>query len=68
MMKVFVNQKQVEISTQANVTTLLQKVSLPTLTGIAVAVNNQVVKKDDWESYYLSEDDNVLVIKAAQGG
>lgn len=36
--------------------------------GIAVAVNNTVVPKDQWNSYLLQPDDAVLVIKATQGG
>lgn len=36
--------------------------------GIAVAVNNTVVSKTEWESYVLMSHDNVLVISATQGG
>jgi len=36
--------------------------------GIAVAVNETVVPKAQWDSYELKHNDNVLVIKATQGG
>lgn len=36
--------------------------------GIAVAVNETVVPKAQWDSYELQHNDNVLVIKAIQGG
>lgn len=36
--------------------------------GIAVAVNEIVVPKIQWERYQLQLNDNVLVIKATQGG
>ena len=36
--------------------------------GIAVAVNETIVPKTQWESYILQPDDKVLVIKATQGG
>ncbi|MGP8214774.1 MAG: sulfur carrier protein ThiS [Bacteroidia bacterium] len=36
--------------------------------GIAVAVNNAVVQKAKWESFTLHEGDNIIVIKATQGG
>ena len=36
--------------------------------GIAVAVNETIVPKKQWESYILQPDDKVLVIKATQGG
>lgn len=36
--------------------------------GLAVAVNTQVIAKADWETYLLSEADDILVITATQGG
>ena len=36
--------------------------------GIAVAVNETVVPKTQWDSYNLQHHDHVLVIKATQGG
>lgn len=36
--------------------------------GIAVAINQTVIPKTDWESTDLKEKDNVLIIKATQGG
>jgi len=36
--------------------------------GIAVAVNDIVIPKAQWESYQLQQNDAVLVIKATQGG
>ena len=36
--------------------------------GIAIAVNNTVVPKSDWPSFLLHEKDDVLIIKATQGG
>ena len=36
--------------------------------GIAVAVNETIVPKAQWDSYELKQNDKVLVIKATQGG
>jgi sulfur carrier protein len=36
--------------------------------GIAVAVNDTIVPKKQWDSYELQHRDNVLIIKATQGG
>lgn len=36
--------------------------------GIAVAVNNTVIPKSDWNSYHLNPNDQVLIISATQGG
>lgn len=36
--------------------------------GIAVAVNNEIISKNEWSSRALAEGENVLVIRATQGG
>ena len=36
--------------------------------GVAVAVNQQVIARKDWNHYDLKEKDQVLIIKATQGG
>jgi sulfur carrier protein len=36
--------------------------------GIAVAVNSEVKSKSVWESTFLLPNDDVLIIKATQGG
>lgn len=36
--------------------------------GIAVAVNNFVIPRSDWNSYPLKPNDQILIISATQGG
>ena len=36
--------------------------------GIAVAVNNNIVTKSEWETFTLKTSDAVLIITATQGG
>jgi len=36
--------------------------------GIAIAVNNIVIPRNNWQHHLLNENDDVLVIKATQGG
>jgi sulfur carrier protein len=36
--------------------------------GIAVAINNKIVPKTDWEKTIVLQHDSVLIIKATQGG
>ena len=36
--------------------------------GIAVAINQTVIPKSDWNSHYLNETDDILIISATQGG
>lgn len=37
-------------------------------TGVAVAINESVIPRQDWEDVTLSEEDTVEVIQAQQGG
>jgi sulfur carrier protein len=37
-------------------------------TGIAVAINNTVIPKSDWNSHPIQETDDILIISATQGG
>lgn len=36
--------------------------------GIAVAINNTVISKSNWDSHHLNETDDILIISATQGG
>ncbi len=47
---------------------LLHSENIMKTEGIAVAVNNEVVPKTEWQNFKLINDDKVLIIRAAQGG
>jgi sulfur carrier protein len=65
-MKISVNNKEVE--TGANyLLQLSQQLELPQ-TGIAVAVNNHMVPRSEWEHFVLHENDELIIIKAVCGG
>jgi sulfur carrier protein len=36
--------------------------------GVAVAINNTVIPKQNWHTTNLNPNDNILIIKATQGG
>ncbi|MEG1546970.1 MAG: sulfur carrier protein ThiS, partial [Bacteroides sp.] len=36
--------------------------------GIAIAVNNQMIPRTNWDDYLLTENVQVVIIKAACGG
>lgn len=65
-MKLKVNDQEVESgATTLSLFSLEQ--NLPA-TGIAVAVNNRMVPRTEWDSYTLNEGDCILIIKAVCGG
>ena len=47
---------------------LLEAKGMSQKTGIAVAINQQVVSKSDWGKQTLHDNDTIIVIKATQGG
>lgn len=67
-MKILLNQKEISFSSnQISVAELIESNKLPSI-GIAVAVNNKVVRKAKWISTYLQDGDSVTVITAVCGG
>lgn len=36
--------------------------------GIAIAINNEIVPKGEWENYKIKDNDHILIITATQGG
>lgn len=36
--------------------------------GIALAINNTIIPKSDWNSHLIKETDDILIISATQGG
>lgn len=67
LISIQLNNNLIEIGSSSNITTLLKTSNLPD-SGIAVAVNNTVVPKLEWEAYHLKSNDAVTVIQATQGG
>ena len=66
---VLVNQhKRVDITDQqTNLSELLMMID-GIDSGAAVAVNNQIVTKDDWAAYILNNDDKISIFGAIAGG
>ena len=65
-MKIKVNNKEVETGT-CHLLKLSQELELPS-TGIAVAVNNRMIPRTEWEHFVLREHDELVIIKAVCGG
>lgn len=47
---------------------IMDEFALSSRKGIAVAVNDKVIQRNDWSSCQLAENDVILVITAAAGG
>ena len=67
-MNVIVNNKTETTELQEKLLSLLARLNLSEKQGIAVAVNNSVVSKTNWDNYELKENDKITIIRATQGG
>ena len=66
-MNVFVNNEPRVLNGKKEISQLVELLGLSTK-GMALAVNNTVVSRSEWEKYELKENDKVTIIKATQGG
>ena len=65
-MKVNINNKETE--TQAlNVKQLAEELNLPDK-GVAIAISNSMVPRDEWEQTAITEGADIVIIKAFCGG
>jgi sulfur carrier protein len=67
-MNVIVNQQAVELPDSAKVPDLFSSLQIDSTKGIALAVNDQIVRREHWNEFQFSSNDKILIIKATQGG
>ena len=65
-MNVFINNTLKEVA-KPRILEMLTELNLNSK-GIAVAINNEVIPKTQWDQYSLNENDKVTIIRATQGG
>ena len=66
-MQVNINNEPFEISEDTSLEGLLQSLNHPT-NGIAIAINEDIIAKSDWNKVSMKANDRVLIIKAVKGG
>ncbi len=68
-MKIRVNGEEKAVRPNLNVHDLLSALAMdPTQSGIAVAVDREVIPKMEWQATELRENSEVEIIRAVQGG
>lgn len=67
-MEITVNQQSYSVSQTCSLQQLLTSVISQPANGIAIAVNQEIISKGNWDTYALQPGDNIAVIKATQGG
>lgn len=66
-MKIEVNNKQYEVVENYTVQLLIDEI-IKNRKNIAIAVNNRVISYNEWSNYKLSNNDKIIIIRAACGG
>ncbi|CAN5175066.1 sulfur carrier protein ThiS [soil metagenome] len=67
-MEIKINNDQIQVAEGSSVAHLVNFTFGEKQKGIAVAVNDAVIPKNNWNEYLLKDNDKVLIIKATQGG
>ncbi|MFZ9847654.1 MAG: sulfur carrier protein ThiS [Flavobacteriales bacterium] len=67
-MEIKVNNDTIQISNDSNILSLMQHLRGEKLNGLAVALNDTVVPRSQWDKIKIKANDDVLIIQATQGG
>lgn len=67
-MKILLNDENYEIAESTSITMLFQKLGKDDMRGWAVAVNESIIPKQDYDNTFLFDEDRVILIQATQGG
>ncbi|MFO7869410.1 MAG: sulfur carrier protein ThiS [Bacteroidales bacterium] len=67
-MTIYFNEEKMSVEVETTLFSVLEETKFSDKQGVAVAVNNNVVPRAEWQNFVLTEGANILVIQAAQGG
>jgi len=67
-MEITVNQETYLIDDTCDLQRVINFILRQPSSGIAVAVNQEIIARDSWASFFLKSGDHLTIIKATQGG
>lgn len=67
-MIIFINDELTEFEQPPTIVDILTKLQIFEVQGIAVAINDEVIRKADWQEISLNQNDHLMLIRATQGG
>ncbi|MGM9476460.1 sulfur carrier protein ThiS [Pedobacter sp. GSP4] len=67
-MEVTINNQPYLLDEASSIELMLAKVSVAETTGLAIAVNQTIIPKSGWSTHPLQQGDQIILIKATQGG
>lgn len=67
-MVLFINNQRKDIEGEPSIDILLNFLNLESTRGVALAVNDRVVPRSEWENFQVQDQDKITIIRATQGG
>jgi sulfur carrier protein len=67
-MNIFVNDELKNVPSGSSLQSLLVELGMVEFNGWAIAVNNEVVPVDEIDDLTLSDNDQIMLVQATQGG
>lgn len=68
-MRVLINGESKEISAGSTVEMIVQQITeTPIPSGVAVAINMQVIPRSEWSTTSIEDDDEIEILWASSGG
>ena len=66
-MKIYINQKEIEVQDNISVKELLDMQQIA-IEGTAIAIDNKLVPKNEWNERILTDGNKITIIRATFGG
>ena len=66
-MHIIINDQPMEFDAPLTVNQLFSTLDLP-MVGTALAINQVIIPKSQWDSYLINDQDNILLFQAIAGG
>ena len=66
--RIVLNNEEISVVQGRTVDALMKQLSLNDAERVAVAVNDTVIRRSDWSTHQLNDNDRVLMIAPIQGG
>lgn len=67
-MNVIINNKSYQLNSNSDLNSILKQLKIEDQRGLAVAINNLVIPRSEWEKIIINENDTITLIKATAGG
>jgi sulfur carrier protein len=65
---IYINDKTYPLENPQSLTDLFSILNIEVTKGIAVALNNKVIPRIEWNNLMIKPNDKIILIKATQGG